>query len=136
MRTIRKCGGLDQYLLGDKPARIKELGLFGWRLRWRVMNSHLMRQKFQKERENLGLPPSMEWFKTFEEAWENDEELRMEVQKEQEKQWHELREKEKRFRNHVRTRWEPKDKKKYRSGRAVPDFDVESFNSLIPEKSS
>jgi len=39
MRTINKVGGLDQYVLGDKTARIKELGVKGWELRWRVLNA-------------------------------------------------------------------------------------------------
>ena len=37
MRTIEKCGGLDAYLMGTKPARIKELGMLGWKMRWKVM---------------------------------------------------------------------------------------------------
>src|SRR5207248_3802817 len=60
MRTINKCGGLDQYLLGDKPARIKELGLFGWKLRWKVMNSPMMSEKFAEERAKLGLPATFD----------------------------------------------------------------------------
>jgi large subunit ribosomal protein L28 len=64
LRTIRKVGGLDQYVLGDKPARIKELGLFGWRLRWKVMMSRAMRKRFAKERRKLGLAPP-EDFKDF-----------------------------------------------------------------------
>ncbi|KAK2733364.1 39S ribosomal protein L24, mitochondrial [Myotisia sp. PD_48] len=64
LRTIAKVGGLDQYLLGDKPARIKELGIFGWRLRWRVMASLAMKDKFQLKRQELGLeePQSFEQF--------------------------------------------------------------------------
>ena len=34
LRTIDKVGGLDEYLLGNKPARIKELGVEGCRYRW------------------------------------------------------------------------------------------------------
>ena len=56
LRTIDKVGGLDEYLLGDKPARIKELGVEGWRLRWRVMRTGKVREKFRRERERLGLP--------------------------------------------------------------------------------
>ena len=56
LRTIDKVGGLDEYLLGDKPARIKELGLEGWRLRWMVMNSRKVRDRFREERLRLGLP--------------------------------------------------------------------------------
>ncbi|KAM0794729.1 ribosomal L28 family-domain-containing protein, partial [Usnea florida] len=55
LRTITKCGGLDEYLLGEKPARIKELGLEGWRLRWLVMKSDKVRERFAREREKLGL---------------------------------------------------------------------------------
>jgi len=38
MRTMDKVGGLDEYLLGGGAARVKELGLEGWRLRWAVVN--------------------------------------------------------------------------------------------------
>ncbi|KAK9323486.1 hypothetical protein V1517DRAFT_320415 [Lipomyces orientalis] len=37
MKTIKKEGGLDNYLIKDKPARIKELGPRGWRLRYAVL---------------------------------------------------------------------------------------------------
>ena len=57
LRTIDKVGGLDEYLLGDKPARIKELGLEGWRLRWMVMNTGKVKERFRRERVRLGLPP-------------------------------------------------------------------------------
>ncbi|EAS36122.3 mitochondrial 54S ribosomal protein YmL24/YmL14 [Coccidioides immitis RS] len=55
LRTIKKEGGLDQYLLSDKPSRIKELGVFGWGLRWKVMTSKAMRKRFEEERKELGL---------------------------------------------------------------------------------
>ena len=42
LRTIDKVGGLDQYLLGEKAGRVKELGVEGWRLRWRVMKRMAM----------------------------------------------------------------------------------------------
>lgn len=45
LRTIDKVGGLDEYLLGDKPARVKELGMEGWALRWKVMQSRSYREK-------------------------------------------------------------------------------------------
>jgi len=114
MRTIKKCGGLDQYLLGDKPARIKELGLFGWKLRWMVMDTPKMREKFAKERDNLGLPPStsMEPLAPFEKAWE-DEALKAEMLREQKEAWEALKEKDERFMQHVKTRWEPKDKREW-----------------------
>lgn len=37
LRTVTKEGGLDAYLLKDKPARIKTMGLKGWRLRYDIM---------------------------------------------------------------------------------------------------
>ncbi|KAK4174608.1 hypothetical protein QBC36DRAFT_333270 [Triangularia setosa] len=55
LRTIDKVGGLDEYLLGIKSNRIKELGPWGWRLRWRIMQSKTVRTRFAKEREALGL---------------------------------------------------------------------------------
>lgn len=56
LRTIDKLGGLDEYLLGDKEARIKELGITGWWLRWAIMQTPKIRQRFNAEREALGLP--------------------------------------------------------------------------------
>ncbi|KAK3343517.1 hypothetical protein B0T25DRAFT_554524 [Lasiosphaeria hispida] len=57
LRTIDKCGGLDEYLLGIKPARVAELGPWGWRLRWRIMQSPTLREKLNLERVKLGLDP-------------------------------------------------------------------------------
>lgn len=56
LRTIEKVGGLDEYLLGDKPARIKELGPTGWMLRWRIMRTAAVQERFKQERLALGLP--------------------------------------------------------------------------------
>ncbi|KAI9717075.1 MAG: hypothetical protein M1812_005010 [Candelaria pacifica] len=58
LRTIDKVGGLDEYLLGEKPARIKELGMGGWLLRWRVMQTDAIRERYRLERKRLGLPES------------------------------------------------------------------------------
>ncbi|KAH8906640.1 hypothetical protein BR93DRAFT_626596 [Coniochaeta sp. PMI_546] len=55
MRTVDKVGGLDEYLLGSKPGRVKELGPWGWRLRWRVMQTPAVRARFAAERRALGL---------------------------------------------------------------------------------
>lgn len=57
LRTIDKCGGLDEYLLGEKPRRIKELGMGGWKLRWMIMNTDRVKERFRVQREKLGLPP-------------------------------------------------------------------------------
>ena len=73
LRTIRKVGGLDQYLLGEKPARIKELGLYGWKLRWMVMHAPKMKKQFAEERRALGLPPGPQAFKEF--VQQKEEEL-------------------------------------------------------------
>ncbi|KAF2460457.1 hypothetical protein BDY21DRAFT_335492 [Lineolata rhizophorae] len=56
LRTIDKCGGLDEYLLGDGPRRIKDLGVWGWALRWRIMQTPSIRERFRKQREEMGLP--------------------------------------------------------------------------------
>ena len=130
MRTIRKCGGLDQYLLGDKPARIKELGIFGWRLRWKVMSSRKMRTKFQRERKNLGLPQDRLRFESFEEAWKEDQELRREMKEEQEKQWQELVKRDNRFRQHVMSHWEDDYRKTKKPRSVVPPFDEAALESL------
>lgn len=62
LRTIQKSGGLDNYLLDDRPARIKELGIFGWELRWKIMQTPKIQAQFTEERRRLGLPqpPSFE----------------------------------------------------------------------------
>lgn len=39
LRTITKEGGLDNYVTKDKPARVKELGIFGWRLRYDILRA-------------------------------------------------------------------------------------------------
>ena len=138
MRTIKKCGGLDQYLLGDKPARIKELGLFGWRLRWQILNAPTMMEqlaeqrhkpavqtkkltnskpKFANLRQKLAKPAKLEPLQNqleaeFEKIWEDDD-ARNELLREQKEAWEELRKKDDRFRQHVKTRWEKADKNEY-----------------------
>ncbi|KAE8444465.1 hypothetical protein EG329_000556 [Mollisiaceae sp. DMI_Dod_QoI] len=57
LRTVDKVGGLDEYLLGEKSARIKELGMGGWKLRWRIMQTDKVKERFRLQREQLGLPP-------------------------------------------------------------------------------
>ncbi|KAI1319499.1 hypothetical protein F5Y16DRAFT_390826 [Xylariaceae sp. FL0255] len=57
LHTIDRLGGIDEYLLGSKAARIKHLGPAGWRLRWKIMQSPAIQERFAKERESLGLPP-------------------------------------------------------------------------------
>ena len=57
LRTVDKVGGLDEYLLGEKAQRIKELGMGGWKLRWRIMQTERVKERFRLQREQLGLPP-------------------------------------------------------------------------------
>ena len=57
LKTIDKLGGIDAYLLGSKQARIKELGPAGWALRWKIIQTPLIQERFAREREALGLPP-------------------------------------------------------------------------------
>ncbi|KXJ87023.1 ribosomal L28 family-domain-containing protein [Microdochium bolleyi] len=57
LRTIDKLGGIDEYLLGPKAARVKEMGPAGWALRWKVMQSPIIQERYAREREALGLPP-------------------------------------------------------------------------------
>ncbi|KAK4097319.1 hypothetical protein N658DRAFT_500548 [Parathielavia hyrcaniae] len=66
LRTVDKVGGLDAYLLGLKPQRVKDLGPWGWRLRWRLMQTPAVRAQFAREREALGLPPVAEGGGEFE----------------------------------------------------------------------
>ncbi|PVH83802.1 hypothetical protein DL98DRAFT_512953 [Cadophora sp. DSE1049] len=60
LRTVDKVGGLDEYLLGEKAGRLKELGMGGWKLRWRIMQTDRVKERFRRQRELLGLPPKEE----------------------------------------------------------------------------
>ncbi|KAI1178138.1 hypothetical protein F4777DRAFT_538554 [Nemania sp. FL0916] len=57
LRTIDRLGGIDEYLLGDKAKRIKELGPAGWALRWKIIQTDAVQARFARERAALGLPP-------------------------------------------------------------------------------
>ncbi|RFU80636.1 50s ribosomal l24 [Trichoderma arundinaceum] len=57
LKTIRREGGIENYLLKSKPARLKELGPGGWNLRWLLMQSQAVQQRFNDERVALGLEP-------------------------------------------------------------------------------
>ncbi|KAL9633047.1 MAG: hypothetical protein Q9204_003558 [Flavoplaca sp. TL-2023a] len=57
LRTIDKVGGLDEYLLGESPARIKELGMEGWKMRWRLLQDRGVKERLKKRRIELGLRP-------------------------------------------------------------------------------
>ncbi|KAL9601971.1 MAG: hypothetical protein Q9219_002195 [cf. Caloplaca sp. 3 TL-2023] len=69
LRTIDKVGGLDEYLLGESPARIRELGMEGWKMRWRLMQTKGVKERLRKRRIELGMnPEGPEW-------WLSDKEL-------------------------------------------------------------
>ena len=55
--TIDKVGGLDEYLLSSKSARLKSLGPYGWKLRCDLIKTPAIKSRFQKERKELGLVP-------------------------------------------------------------------------------
>lgn len=57
LKTIRREGGLQEYLLKSKPARIKELGPGGWNLRWLLFQSRAIQERFNEQRVALGLEP-------------------------------------------------------------------------------
>jgi large subunit ribosomal protein L28 len=104
MRTIRKCGGLDEYVCGEKPARIKELGLLGWRLRWLVMTSPKKLEEYAQQRKELGLEGKSPLEESFEDVW-NDPERKQKLIKQQEVAWQSLRDAAKRFETHVQNQW-------------------------------
>lgn len=104
MRTIKKCGGLDEYLCGEKPARIKELGLLGWRLRWLVMTSPKRLEEYERQRKRLGLSGKSPLVETFEDAW-NDPERQQKLIDQQEIAWQSLRDAASRFEAHVQRQW-------------------------------
>ena len=64
LRTIDKVGGLDEYLLGEKAGRVRDLGMGGWALRWRLMRSEKVKERFRAQRRAMGLP---------EEGWVGEE---------------------------------------------------------------
>lgn len=57
LKTIRREGGIENYLLKSKPARLKELGPGGWNLRWLLMQTEAVQRRFNEERVVLGLEP-------------------------------------------------------------------------------
>ncbi|KAI1434036.1 hypothetical protein GGR50DRAFT_665148 [Xylaria sp. CBS 124048] len=57
LHTIDHLGGIDEYLLGSKAKRIKELGPAGWALRWKIMQTDAVKARFAAQRAALGLPP-------------------------------------------------------------------------------
>ncbi|KAL9010681.1 MAG: hypothetical protein Q9173_004411 [Seirophora scorigena] len=57
LRTIDKEGGLDEYLMGESHARIKELGMEGWKMRWRLMQTGWWMDRVKRRRLELGLRP-------------------------------------------------------------------------------
>lgn len=57
LKTIRREGGIENYLLKSKPARIKELGPGGWNLRWILMQTQAVQHRLNEERATLGLSP-------------------------------------------------------------------------------
>lgn len=100
-RTIEKCGGLDEYLLGEKPARLKELGLLGWKLRWLVLKSDAMKKKHSKQRAESGVPESIDATTTFADAWA-DPEIRAKLISKMQVGWEQLKEKEQKSHNHLK----------------------------------
>lgn len=108
MRTIRKAGGLDEYLLGGTTARMKDLGLLGWKLRWLVMKSPKMQQRFAAERAKYGLPQIDHVTQTFEDVW-NDREMRKKLINQQDRAWTRLREKMQTFEKRLEKQWDPSD---------------------------
>ena len=69
LRTIDKVGGLDEYLLGDKAARVKELGMEGWGLRWKLMQTKSVQERFRQEKIAMGMEvPTEEELREEEEA--------------------------------------------------------------------
>lgn len=53
LRTITKEGGLDNYLLKDKPARVKTIGLTGWRLKYDILKTHDLKQLKQHDNQQV-----------------------------------------------------------------------------------
>lgn len=90
LRTVDKVGGLDEYLLGEKPARLKELGMAGWKLRWRIMQSGMVQRRFNMQRVAMGLEqqgshtvrgvsPASEELRTSDGRQATDEQVQQEI---------------------------------------------------------
>ncbi|KAK2003169.1 ribosomal L28 family protein [Colletotrichum falcatum] len=59
LRTVRREGGIDAYVTKNKPARVRELGPGGWKLRWLVTQTPAFRERYAAEREALGVEAPM-----------------------------------------------------------------------------
>jgi large subunit ribosomal protein L28 len=79
LRTVDKVGGLDEYLLGEKSGRIKELGMAGWKLRWRIMQTDAIKERFRLQREQMGLPPKGELLVTSNGALATEQQVAEEI---------------------------------------------------------
>ncbi|RMZ71298.1 50S ribosomal L24 [Pyrenophora seminiperda CCB06] len=55
LKVIDREGGLDEYLLKDNEARIKELGPMGWALRWTLMQRPEVIERLRADAAALGL---------------------------------------------------------------------------------
>ncbi|KAK0389991.1 hypothetical protein NLU13_3564 [Sarocladium strictum] len=55
LKTIKREGGLENYLLKSKPQRVKDLGPGGWNLRWLLMQTKGAQERMNVERRALGL---------------------------------------------------------------------------------
>ncbi|KAI0581570.1 50s ribosomal protein l24 [Pyrenophora tritici-repentis] len=64
LKIIDREGGLDEYLLKDSEARIKELGPMGWALRWTLMQRPEVIDRLRADAAALGLDQS-----TIDEQW-------------------------------------------------------------------
>lgn len=137
LRTINKAGGLDQYLLGEKPARIKELGLLGWKLRWLVLKSQTVRERHAKERQRLGLPESERNMYsadvTFEEAWK-DEAVRDEIMEKMVRNWQALAESNTIMERHFKEtlKYNLKDRQWLSTPKSMSMFDPAKMKDHLP----
>ncbi|KAF2726684.1 hypothetical protein EJ04DRAFT_517697 [Polyplosphaeria fusca] len=55
LRIIDREGGLDEYLLKESEKRLKELGPIGWNLRWTLMQTPQVIERFRNEAKELGI---------------------------------------------------------------------------------
>lgn len=52
LRTVTKEGGIDNYLLKDKPARVKTMGIKGWKLKYDIM----MQKQIEEQSKGSDVP--------------------------------------------------------------------------------
>lgn len=92
LKTIDKVGGLDAYLTTGGPTRVKELGPYGWAMRWVVLTamaekgglSGVLKREFERDGELVREMGEVR--RGLEETWGRDEDVMDEADKDEEEE--------------------------------------------------